>query len=109
MVDATQFAKSDSPYLKAIDHEDFFDSVTIVDAGDDEYNDQEFIWLQPDHPDFDEKRIRLNKTNLRAIIGEFGADTDAWAGKQIKLSTRPVTMGDGRETVGWVIKPVKKQ
>lgn len=105
MVDTTQFFTSDSPYIKAADNEGFAQACTVEAAGSDEYNGEAFIWIKLDGLP---KPMRLNKTNGRGMVGPFGSDTDGWVGKQVFISTRPVTLGDGRNTVGWIVTPIKQ-
>jgi hypothetical protein len=37
-----------------------------------------------------DKGLVLNKTNARAVVKMFGDDTDAWAGKRVKLHLEEV-------------------
>lgn len=40
-----------------------------------------------------DQALVLNKTRTRAMIAAFGANSDGWKGKRVKLSTTPTSMG----------------
>jgi hypothetical protein len=49
----------------------------------------------------EEKKVTLNKTNLRVIIGAYGDDTDKWVGRPIVVYYDPNVSFGGR-TIGGV-------
>ncbi len=102
MVDTTEYFTTDSPYGKAIENDTFAQECVIESTGDDEFNNEKFIWAKVKELP---KPIRLNKTNGRAL-SIFGNDSDSWVNQKVFLTTREVTLGDGRQTRGWVFTPL---
>ena len=41
-----------------------------------------------------DQAVVCNKTRITALVNAFGADGTKWAGKRVKLSTAPTSMGD---------------
>gem|GEM_PF-6612400 len=41
-----------------------------------------------------DQAVVCNKTRITALVDAFGTDGTKWAGKRVKLSTAPTSMGD---------------
>jgi len=41
-----------------------------------------------------DQALVLNRTRIESLINAFGGDGTKWAGKRVKLSTAPTSMGD---------------
>jgi hypothetical protein len=100
---------SESPYLKAADHETINRQCIIKNAGTDTLNfdgkpPQDGAWIDVGA----EKPIWLSKTNGRTLVGAFGNKTEEWIGNKVLITTRPYNM-EGKKTVGWVITPLLEQ
>lgn len=58
----------------------------------------------------EEKKVTLNKTNLRTLIASYGDDTDKWTGKPIVAYYDPNISFGGRQTGGVRVKvPTQSQ
>ena len=62
---------------------------------------REFKFENDEHPsliigfDGTDRELVLNKTNARILVADFGAEADAWIGKQITLTTQQYSMEGG--------------
>lgn len=84
-IDMRGYAGS-SEYLKAADLKGREVSVTIVDVGTQEYDNEGVTEVKPWVKFRDkEKGVVLNVTNTRRLCDEFGDDSDSWIGKEIVL------------------------
>ena len=52
----------------------------------------------------EEKKLGLNKTNLRALISSYGDDTDKWIGRPVVVYYDPNVSFGGRVTGGLRVK-----
>jgi hypothetical protein len=95
-MDMTEFV-GNSDYLKAADLKGKSVNLTIkgvnsADFTDDKGNTKTKALLEFKGKD---KMAVLNITNTRALVAAFGAESDAWIGKNIVLSVRQTPLGDG--------------
>jgi hypothetical protein len=98
--------QSSSPHLKASEHAGYNKQCEIKTAGTDELN-------YPGEPTKHgyvigigaPKDIWLSKTNLKAIVAQFGNDTEKWVGKKILLTTKEYDI-EGKQSVGWITTPM---
>ena len=104
-MDMTQYAGSESKYLKASDLQGKRPRVTISGVNLVEFDDDERgKHLKPTLTlEGKEKALVLNATNTEEIIRAFGAESDGWIGKEIGLSTKYYKAFD-RE--GIVVTPI---
>ena len=90
MADMTQYAGSESKYLKASDLQGKRPTVTIAGVDFVEFDDDEkgkstkpTLMLEGK-----EKQLVLNPSNTEEIIRAFGAESDDWTGKKVGLSVK---------------------
>jgi hypothetical protein len=104
-MDMTQYAGSESKYLKASDLGGGRPRVKIEAVNLVEFDDEEKGKHRKPTVKFEgkEKELVLNATNTEEIIRAFGADSDGWIGKELGLSTKYYKAFD-RE--GIVVSPV---
>jgi len=107
MANVQRMFESESPYLKAADHEGINRQCIIKNAGTDTLNfdgkpPQEGAWIDVGA----EKPIWLSKTNGRTLIGAFGNTTEEWLQKKVLLTTKDYTMEGGKKTAGWLVIPM---
>lgn len=89
-MDMTQYAGSESKYLKASDLQGKRPQVKIaavhlVEFEDDDKGKHSKPTLQLEGK---EKRLVCNATTVEELIRSFGADSDAWIGQSIQLGTK---------------------
>jgi hypothetical protein len=89
-MDMTQFAGSESKYLKAADLQGktvrvIIEGVSLLEFDDDEKGKitKPALALRGK-----EKQVVCNKTAVNDLIGAFGPDSANWIGKPIRLSTK---------------------
>ena len=103
-MDMTQYAGSESKYLKAADLNGkatkvIIDGVNLVEfENDDGKETKPCLTLQGK-----EKRVVCNRTTVFELGSAYGFDSDSWIGKEIKLSVRHY---DGLGKDGIVITPL---
>ena len=88
-MDMTQYAGSESKYLKASDLNGgrptvVIEKVNLVEFDDDEKGKHDKPTLKFEGK---EKQLVLNASNTEELIHAFGADSDGWIGKKLGLST----------------------
>jgi len=90
VMDMTQYAGSESKYLKASDLQNGRPTVIIENIDLLEFDDEEKGKHVKPTLKFQgkDKRLVLNATNCEEMIRAFGADSDGWIGKKIGLSTK---------------------
>lgn len=90
-MDMTKFAGSESKYLKAADLQGKTVKVTIAGVSLLEFED-ESTGVKTSKPALalkgKEKQIVCNATSVQELIQAYGADSDGWVGKEIRLSTK---------------------
>ena len=90
-MDMTKFAGSESKYLKAADLQGKVIKVTIAGVGILEFEDQD-TGVKSTKPALalvgKEKQVVCNATSVGELIQAYGADSDKWVGKEIRLSTK---------------------
>lgn len=94
----------DGKLYKASDIKSSF-TARIVDVKTQSMKDNTKIVLTLDRH---ENRLTCNKTNGKRIAKLYGEDTDAWIGKEIKVSVEDVLF-QGKLTPGIHIEPVGVQ
>lgn len=88
-MDMTQFAGSESKFLKAADLQGRKVKVTIAGVELVEFENDGKQERKPALKlEGKEKKLVLNATNTQEIIATFGADSDGWIGKQLQLGTK---------------------
>ena len=104
-MDMTQYAGSESKYLKASDLQGkrprvVINAVNLVEFDDEDRgkHNKPTLTLRGK-----EKQLVLNATNTEEIIRAFGANSEGWIGKEIGLSTKYYKAFD-RE--GIVVTPI---
>jgi hypothetical protein len=89
-VDMTKYAGSESKYLKAADLQGKQVKVTISGVSLLEFEDDN--GTKSTKPALSmlnkEKQVVCNATAISELIQAFGANSDAWIGKEIRLSTK---------------------
>lgn len=89
-MDMTQYAGSESKYLKSTDLQGKrpqveIESVSLLEFDDEEKGKQVKPALKLRGK---EKQLVVNATNCEELIRAFGADSNGWVGKTITLSTK---------------------
>lgn len=99
-MDMTKFAGGDGTYLKAADLKGRTREITIAKVGVQEFEKEDghsetkpILWLVT--KDGEDRGVVLNKTNTRACVDAWGAESDKWEGKKAMLSVRQTNMGPG--------------
>jgi len=105
-MDMTQYAGSESKYLKATDLQGKrpqvkIAGVSLVEFEDDDKGKHTKPALQLEGK---EKQLVVGPQNCEELIQAFGADSDGWVGKTIGLSTK-FYKNFGKE--GIIITPLK--
>ena len=105
-MDMTQYAGSESNYLKASDLGGSTPTVSINSVELLEFDDDDGSKEIKPAVGFQgkEKKLVLNKTNTEALINAFGSQSEDWQGKSVMLSTK-FYKTFGRE--GIVLTPMK--
>ena len=87
----TKFAGSESKYLKAADLQGKTIKVAIASVSLLEFEDQE-TGVKQTKPALSlkgkEKQVVCNATSIGELIQAYGADSEKWVGKEIRLSTK---------------------
>lgn len=90
-MDMTQYAGSESKYLKAADLQGKTVKVEIAGVSLLEFEDQE-TGAKTKKPALalkgKEKQIVCNATSIGELIQAYGSDSEKWVGKEIRLSTK---------------------
>lgn len=95
-MDMTQYAGSESNFLKASDIQGSTPTVTIERVEEVSFEKDGKTDIKPAiHFVGKEKGVVLNKTNTRSLIEAFGALSDDWLNKQAMLSVVTTEMGPG--------------
>lgn len=89
-MDMTQYAGSESKYLKATDLQGkrprvVIAAVHLVEFEDDDKGKHQKPTLALEGK---EKRLVCNATTVEELIRAFGADSDSWVGQSIQLGTK---------------------
>jgi len=100
-MDMNKYAGGDGLYLKAADLKGRTREVTIksvavqtFDQGEGKGDEEKpVLWLET--KDDQDRGIVLNKTNTRACVEAWGAESEDWKGKKAMLSVRQTNMGPG--------------
>lgn len=89
-MDMSQYAGSESKYLKASDLQGERPTVVISEVNLVEFDDDEKGKHKRPTLTFEgkEKQLVLNATNCEEIIRAFGPDSDSWRGQQVQLSSK---------------------
>lgn len=89
-MDMTQYAGSESKYLKAADLQGKTVRVTIQKVNLLEFDDDEKGKITKPALALvgKEKQVVCNATAVQDLIGAFGPDSNNWEGKDIRLSTK---------------------
>jgi len=88
-MDMTQYAGSESKYLKSADLHGkkikvFIENVGIVEFENDDGKETKPCLKLKGH----EKQVVCNATSVTSLGDAYGYDSDAWIGKEIGLSTK---------------------
>lgn len=104
-MDMTQYAGSESKYLKAADLQGRSVRVTIEQVNLLEFEDDEKGKITKPALALKgkEKQIVCNATAVQDLIGAFGPNSDDWVGKDVRLATKHYPKF-GRD--GIVISPI---
>lgn len=115
-MDMTQYAGSESKYLKASDLSGGRPQVVIEAVHLLEFDDEEKGKHKKPTLKFQgkEKQLVVNATNCEELIRAFGADSDGWVGKTVGLSTKyykafdregivltPIVESDPNDDIPW--------
>ena len=89
-MDMSKYAGSESKYLKAADLQGRSIKVVIEQVSLLEFEDEDGKKTQKPALSLrgKEKQIVCNATSVGDLIQAFGSDSDKWAGKEIRLSTK---------------------
>lgn len=98
MADVNEIYKSNSDNIKAEDIGDNMWTMTIKSADVKAFDNGNERKIVLSFHEWD-KNLPLNVTNARTIAGLYGADSNAWVGKQIMLFTMMVDY-QGKQTLG---------
>lgn len=108
MVNAVQFAETESKDLKAKDFigkrfKLVISKVEVVEyEATDKYPANQKLAL---HFEGKEKRLVLNARNTEKLVVGYGAETDDWTGKEVALST--IDYSDSGFPPGWDVQPTE--
>ena len=106
-MDASKYAKSDSPYEAAKNFRGCNKQSIIEAVGEDTFSRDG----QPDQTKMFigvsafEKPIVLSPTNVQSIIDQYGTKTKKWEGKRVLITTKDYNI-DGNQTCGFIIMPL---
>ena len=106
-MDASKFAKTDSPYESAKNHRGCNKQAIIEMVADDIFSrdgepDQKKMYLGLSAF---EKPIVLSPTNVQSVIDQYGTATKKWIQKRVLVTTKDYNI-DGNQTVGFIIMPL---
>jgi len=89
-MDMTQYAGSESKYIKAADLQGKTVKVTIESVALLEFDDDDKGKIEKPALSLvgKEKQVVCNKTAVNDLISAYGPDSDYWAGKDIRLSVK---------------------
>ncbi len=96
--------RTKKPFLRVQDAQDD-DLATIVEppyiasAEESRFGKEQTILTIKLERDNKTYRLTLNPTSNDRLVKAFGSDGDLWAGKQILLEKRTLTIGGGEKTV----------
>ena len=106
-MDASSMFDSSSPYAKAADTPDINKVMRIEAVGQDTLTSPDGGEEDKIYVKFAEatKPIILSRTNGRALVATFGAETDAWIGREVLLTTK-LYQFDGKSSRGFITMPM---